>query len=261
MSDTSARDLPLNPDYGRGQYIRSLIITTPEPHRVRLAMEDTEHAFQIGFTHDGRQVTDVDARWERHPMSGCAGAAGALREMVGCPLSGDLYAISRYADKLHQCSHLFDMLCLGIVHAWHQRDDRRYDVVIPDAPSGLLDLTLKLNGAVVLELAVKDYQHIVKPEKYGGISWNRGFSRWAKDNLSETEFEYAFIAQRGLFVGMARRRDFSNTVGKPATLSGPPAGACFMSQPERRAASYRVGSARNLADSTEEDLLRFFTPE
>jgi hypothetical protein len=258
VSDTSARDLPPNPDYGRGQYIRSLIITRPGPHRIRLAMEDTEHAFQIEFAHDGRQVTDVDAHWERHPMSGCADAADALRAMIGCPLSGDLLATARYANKQHQCSHLFDMLCLGICHAWHRRENRRYHVIIPDAPSGLLSITLKMNGTVVLQLAVEDFQSIVQPEKYGGVSWHRGFSRWAADNLPPTEFEHAFIAQRALFVALARRRDFSQTVGKPAAISGPPSGACFMAQPERRATSYRVGSARDLADSTEEELLQFF---
>lgn len=261
MSDTSARDLPPNPHYGAGQYIRSLLITAPEPHRIRLAMEDTEHTFQLGFSHDGRQVTSVDAYWERHPMSGCAGAAAALSAMEGCPLSGDLLAIARHSDKRLQCSHLFDMLCLGISHAWHQRGDCRYDVIIPDAPKGLLNVTLKVNGDVVLQLAVKDFLHIVQPESFGGISWQRGFSRWATENLSEREFEYAFFAQRGLFVALARRRDFSDTLGKPAAISGPPAGACFMSQTERRPTSYRVGLARDLAEATEEDLLQFFTPD
>lgn len=194
-------------------------------------------------------------------MSGCAGAAHALRAMAGCPLSGDLLATSRYTDKQLQCSHLFDMLCLGISHAWHRREDRRYDVIIPDAPTGLLSITLKLNGSVVLKLAVKDFQFIVEPEEYGGISWHRGFSRWAAENLSDTEFEYAFIAQRALFVALARRRDFSDTVGKSAAISGPPSSACFMAQPERRASSFRVGSARNLSGASEEDLLRFVTSE
>ncbi|MCW8196008.1 DUF2889 domain-containing protein [Proteobacteria bacterium 005FR1] len=257
MSETSARDLPPNPDYGQSQYIRSLIITTPEANRIRLGMEDTEHAFQIDFVHDGQKVTDVVGRWERHPMSGCAGAAGALSVMIGCPLSGDLLAISRYANKQQQCSHLFDMFCFAVAHAWHQREDRRYDVIIPDSPTGLLPITVKMNGSVVLQLAVKDFQYIVEPERFGGVRWNRGFSQWAKENLPETESEYAFIAQRGLFVALARRLDFSNTLGKPAALSGPPAGACYMAQPERRGESYRVGTARDLSQAAEEELLRF----
>lgn len=249
--------LPPNPDYGSGRFIRSLKIATRHPNSVLLALEDPHHAFHIRFQHDGEKITDIDAEWHRHPMSGCSGASAALKELCGYPLGGDLLETMRFVDGRQHCTHQFDMLCFGISHAWHQREDRRYDVIIPDAKEGHSTATLLVNGNPALELVLDRKATIIAPEKYQGVSFLRGFTAWARENLSALELEYALILQRGYFVSQSRQVDFSPTIGQPAVLSGPPIGVCFMAQPERYSESVRLDSIRELSDADTTQLLRF----
>lgn len=251
-------DLPQiqpNPHYGDGYFLRALRISTPGPGRVLLGMEDTYHAFEISFAHDGARVTSIDARWHRHPMSACSGAAGALEDMVGCPLDAGLRELQALLDQRLQCTHLFDMFRLGVLHAWHGRADRHYEVIVDDAPQQPQPARLLCNGVCVLSMTLQD-DVILVPEKFRGVNVFQGFGGWAARYLDGEEAEQAFMLQRALFVASGRRLDLGASAGRPSSLSGPPTGSCYASQPVRYAASVRLDSSKELYLAPRE-VLRF----
>lgn len=256
-------DIPAWPGYGSGVYVRSLALTTPAPGRVCLAMEDIVHAFQITMTHAEGRITGIEANWdrERYPHTSCAGAGLALPAMVGCPLGDDLFAVPRHGDARQHCTHMFDMLCVAVQHAHQGLEDRRYDVVVPDAVGGLQVATLSLNGRAVLVFEFDDDLVLHSPPACQGLSVLRGFMPWVRANVPVQAHTLYFIMQKALFVSRAQKLDLAAMVGQRATLSGPPAGTCFGSQPERVAHAVRMPSLRRLNAQTAGQVLAFFKPE
>ena len=260
MSEMSLEFMPERRDYGTGAFVRSLAISSPQSGRVSLAMEDAVHAFSIDFEHQRGVVRHVDARWERHPMSSCGGSSAALRGMEGCALSSDLFDITRHTDASQQCTHMYDMLCLAIKHAHEQLPDCRYDVVIPDAIDAPVTATLYKDGAEVLSLQLRDYENIVAPETYAGLSVFKGFMGWVRKNRPQTEWVHHFLIQKAVFVGRVQTMDAEAMIGMSSRLSGPNDGTCFGSQTERYAEAVRVGEIRRFERDSAPQLLRFFKP-
>ncbi|RJG18847.1 DUF2889 domain-containing protein [Massilia cavernae] len=244
-----------NPHYGDGYFLRALRIATPSPGTVLLGMEDSYHAFEISFAHDGTHVTSIDTRWHRHPMSACSGAVGAIDGMVGCRVDGGMRELQAYLDHRQQCTHIFDMFRLGVLHAFHGREDRRYDVIVHDAPQQPQVAQLLLNGVGVLSLTLEN-DVILAPEKYRGVNVFHGFGTWIAAHLDGEKVEQAFMLQRALFVAGGRRLDLAASVGSPSSLSGPPTGSCYASQPERYPRSVRLDNTRELWQAPGE-VLRF----
>ena len=257
----STMQIPSNPHYGNGNYIRSFEIRQTGSQSYAFAMEDSYHAFQVHFSHNGTHVTQIDSHWERQPMSSCGGASKALENMVGCPLRAGIYDAAQYQNSRLHCTHQFDMLSLALVHAFHRREDRRYDVVIPDEISGQVQPTLYINNELKLRLTLRDYQYIIEPNHYHGISLMGGFTAWARDNLDDDEREYSFIIQKAMFVAAGQQMDMPTMIGKPAPLSGPVEGTCFASNQENYQTSVRLDTIRNLNSCTPEDMLLFFNPD
>jgi hypothetical protein len=249
-------DIPPNPDYGDGFFIRSLAIRTPQPNRVLLGMEDEGHAFQVAIEHDGKVVTAVDARWHRHPLSTCPGAPEALHALVGCPLSDNVFAPQHFTDPRQQCTHMFDMIRFALVHAWHGRGDRRYDAIIPDAPEGPQTCRLLANGELLIELQV-DGDMIIAPASFKGASFARGFGSWAAANLQPEQREWVLFLQRAYFVSLGRRGDYSAFNYQPVALSGLEPGVCYTTQPGRFEQAVQLPTNRDHS-KTPEQVLRFF---
>lgn len=259
-----SHDLPLRAAFGQGALVRSLVLRTTAPGRLSLGLEDPVHAFQIELSYDDGVITDVQARWERHPMSSCAGAPQALFEaMVGCRLSDTVFDIARHTDGSQQCTHLFDMFCIAATHAHQGREDCRWDVVVPDAVQGNATATLARNGEPMLVLEVAEDMHtLVAPEACRGISVLRGFMSWVRTHVPAALHEQYFLMQKALFLLQVQRFDLESRTGQPAKMSGPSTGICFASQPGRYESAMRVGVMRRFgADSVSAgELLRFFKP-
>jgi hypothetical protein len=248
--------------YGDGVYVRSLLISTTEPGTVSLAMEDIVHAFQIRMTHGDGVIRGIDARWDRdrHPLSSCAGAGLALESLVGCSLASDLFSLGRQADSRQHCTHMFDMLCLAAQHACLGLEDRRYDVVVPDAPGARAVATLYLNGRSVLEFEFDDDLRLTRPEPCAGLSALKGFMGWVRDHVPPADQTLYFVMQKALFVSRAQKVDLASMGGLAGTLSGPPPGSCFGSQSPRFEVSIRTHSLRRFDRSNFHDVLAFHSP-
>ena len=258
MFETQAYRADAGHSDGTNVFVRTLAIVTTEPGVVSLAMEDTAHAFQVSFSFVHDRITGVQAVWHRHPLSSCGGATDALQQLVGLQLGDNLFDVSRQADRFMQCTHMFDMLCLGVVHAFHRREDRRYDVVVPALAKGSVVATLTCNGRTTLELELEDYHRIVRPKHWQGVSVLKGYLAWVGQNIPADEREYHFIMQKALFVAQAQKHKVGFAAGTRSMLSGMPAGTCFGSQPERYADSVKLGTARKFTKETAGDVIRFF---
>ncbi|HEX5805808.1 MAG TPA: hypothetical protein VFY31_05675 [Macromonas sp.] len=252
--------VPPRPEYGQGLYIRSLAIVTPAPGVVAAALEDSAHAFELEFTHDQGIITSVRARWFRHPFTSCSGVEQTLAANVGHPLGGHLLSVMKMSDRVQQCTHQYDLFCLAVTHAFHGREDRRYDVVITDPVQGdLVPTTLYLNGQPVLEWLVKDYEQLVSPEHCRGVNTMKGFTSWVKANIPPEQHELYFMAQRAWFVARTQKLDIESMEGQPAPWSGPPAGNCHGTQPQRYASAVRTdNSMRRFTPGGNNATLAFF---
>lgn len=255
MTDDLASGRPANPRYGDGYFVRSTAFRRIAPDRVEAVMEDPFHALALLIDHDKHTLTKVGARWERHPLTSCAGAGGALTGLAGLPLIADLRTRWPQAEPALQCTHMFDTLRLAAVHIAQGRDDRRYEVVLPDADVSAQPVRLYRNDILVLEIAVDADFGITAPPAFAGKPLLAGFARWATEQLSAAEFEHLFLIQRGTFVGRGQRMDIEHYYGRDGALSGPLPATCFGSQPERYATSLRLANARTRL--RREDAARF----
>lgn len=244
MMDDLARRLPANPAYGEGYFVRSTVLRRRDADHVEAVMEDPSHALALSLCHDDHRLLSVEARWERHPLSSCAGAGVELETLAGVPLIDDLRTRWPQAQPTLQCTHMFDTLRVATVHAALGRDDRRYEVILPDTPEGLQPVRLRCNGETVLEVEIDADFRIQAPDAYAGAPLLGGFAQWASERLSAEMFEYMFLIQRGAFVGRGQRFDVTPLYGLPGKLSGPPPATCFGSQPERYEDSVRMANAR-----------------
>ena len=242
MSEKTQSNRRLGTDYGDYVFIRSLSIRSPAPGHVSLAMEDVAHSFHMDFTHDGSKVTSIKAAWSREPLSSCTGSPQALEALVGCPLSDNIFSIGRNIDSRQLCTHMYDMFCLAATHAYEQRPEYRSDVVIPDSADGPVLAALNRNGEKQLEFEMErqDYQTIVRPEPCRGMNILKGFLPWVRVNVQADQHEHYFSMQKALFIARIQLFNLESTVGKSATLSGPPEGSCYGSQAERYQNAVRI---------------------
>lgn len=255
---SSKFQIPKNPNYGTGKFMRSLEIYRLSENSYNFAMEDPYHAFEARFTHNKHTVTSLSAHWHRLPMSSCSGATDALQSMIGCPLSDDIYTTAKFQDSRIHCTHQFDMLSIALTHAYHEREDRRYDVVVHDSKDGRVNPLLYLNDQIVLSLMLENHHIITSPDHYKRTSLMRGFNSWAREHLSANEREYAFIIQKAMFVAAGRQMDVKAMVGQAAEHSGPPVNSCFGSRQDRYHTATRLENIRDLSDIQRHEVLLFF---
>lgn len=244
MTDDPALQRPANPAYGDGYFVRATCFRRLGPERVEAIMEDAFHALALMIHHDKHRLTEVEARWERHPLTSCAGAGSALPVLAGLPLIDDLRTRWLQAEPALQCTHMFDTLRLAALHIAHMRNDRHYEVVLPDAGQNAQPVQLFQDSALIFEIQIDGDFRITAPASYAGAPLLNGFARWAADRLSAEEFEHLFLIQRGTFVGRGQRMDITRYYGRDGALSGPDPATCFGSQPERYATSLRLANAR-----------------
>lgn len=233
-----------NPSYGSDIFVRSIAFRRLTPSRLEVLLEDPYHALAIAFDHDLERVTDVEARWERNPLTSCVGSEAMLRSMAGCPLTSDLQTLGLWTDARSNCTHMFDALRLGIVHVAADRPDLRYDVLIPDCVEDVQPMTLLINGDEQLRIAVTGGHMIVSPPDLAGAPLLSGLARWGAGRLDGRMFELLFYIQRAAFIAQGQKIDIARYVGASGELSGPNPGTCHGSRPSAYGEGVRLGNYR-----------------
>ena len=183
-----------------------------------------------------------------------------LAASVGQPLGGHLFSVMQMTDRVQQCTHQYDLFCLAVTHAFHHREDRRYDIIVTDPTEGdLVPTTLYINGQPRLDWLVQDYERLESPEHCRGVNTMKGFTNWVKANIPADQHELYFMAQRAWFVARTQKLDIEAMEGQPAPWSGPPAGNCHGTQAQRYAAAVRMdNSMRRFTPGGDNATLTFF---
>lgn len=245
---------PPNPEYGTGIFRRRIAISCLADS-VEVELEDCNHAFRLRLVHDGSLVTHIVADAIRYPLSTCGTAPEALSEFVGTPLSEWRRAdLRRRSSPRKNCTHLYDMLGLGLAQIARREASRIYDVAIPDFDqSGAAEI--RLDGCLMHQWVVSRTE-VIQPTHLKGRPLASGFSRWAEEVFEGDRLEAAYVLQMGIFTAQGRRFDVDAMAGAPVAPTRIPLGACYSYQQEQIKNAVRcAGSTRDFTDDRE--LLRF----
>ena len=216
---------PLDPDYGQGAFRRGLPLRVAAD-RVRVELEDANHAFRLQLAHDGRQVTDVTADTLRHPFVTCGEAVGPLRRIVSCPLDADATRLRSGFPQGQNCTHLHDMTLLALAHAREVGLERHYEITVLDERAGRIEASIDCDGTTVHDWMVRDHA-IAAPEAHAGRPMMRGFYAWVAQSYSGLALEAAVALQRGYFVAQSRRYRSWPATDYPAKVNNMPDGTCY----------------------------------
>ena len=240
-------------DYPRpGGALRRLMDIRRDPDGAIVAwIEDDFHHFGVTITQDGRTVTAISAAAPRAPWSTCQSAAIPLQALVGKPLIERASDVGALINMRQQCTHMFDLAGLAMAHAWHGREHRSYEVVVPDRPLKRQQgrdfefeqarCKLLRDGEIVMEWDVEEPM-IVGPAAFRGQSLQRGFREWT-DALPVEEAEQAFVMRRAIMVAAGRTVDLDALATPDGSAMG---GVCHTyGLPDLTQSIRNKGSTRN----------------
>jgi len=256
MTDqTDEFQLYLNPDYGNGIFRRRIRLAGYEG-RVCAELEDCNHGFRSTVHHDGDRVTEVEAEALRIPLTTCGGATGPIGNLVGTPVKSSVRAIASAVDPRANCTHLYDLTLMAIVHALRGACTWQYDMEVDDqVAGGASQSRVFRNGELVMSWMVDQWQITEGP--FLGRPLYKGFSNWAHDAFQGDDKEAAFALQKAYFVSEARRYNMNSMAGSPATNQADMLGVCYSySSPVVDKALRTQNSVRDFTN-TPEQLLKF----
>ena len=218
-----------NAHFGHGVFRRRLRLIA-EPGRVRVGLEDTNHAMRLVLRHDGERVTDIEPGMTRIPMSTCPGAAVPLRAFVGMPLAPYPRRPSAVANPRANCTHLHHMALLAIAHA-RRTGTRQYDIEVPDEHPDPVWSVVRRDGVEMHRWRTFGGT-IVAPDAVAGLPLREGFARWIVERFAGDDLEAAFVLGNAYLVSLARRFDMEAWVGEQPVGHGHMVGKCFGYQPD-----------------------------
>ena len=246
-----------NPAFGRGRFQRLIRITHVE-RVLTCELEDCSHAFKANVYHDGAHITDIKAETVRYPMTTCPGATEPLQAFIGLALGLTPIEYPASVKPKLNCTHLYDLVVLGLTQALAVTHPLLYDVIIPDEQHGPTDITVWVNDQQKLKWQVKDWT-ITGPDDLVGKPLHKGFMAWVTQYFQTDPvlLNCALAAQKGYLVSHARRLDHAKMQGTPLAADSHMMGVCFSAQPgviER--AQFMGDNYRDFTDSPEQ-LLAF----
>lgn len=229
------RTAPLRPGEAA---LRRAVLVDPAPGRVRAALEDDFHHFEIEIAHAGGIITVVSATTIRHPWTTCAGAGPLLVERLRGRRLADAAAFdSPYAH----CTHLYDLAGLAASRACTERPVL-FRMAVTDAVDGRREALIDRDGAPVHAWTL-DRETILPPHPYAGRNL-RALRQWVTE-LDPGEAEAALLLRRAVFISIGRTFDPDVQRDVPT----PPPGACFTHQPENFDPDARArGSRRDFSE-------------
>ncbi|MBB3048346.1 hypothetical protein FHR99_002620 [Litorivivens lipolytica] len=250
------REFAINPNYGKGCFRRQILLRN-EPGQVVAALEDDCHGFRVTLRHDGTLITDVQGETLRVPYTTCPGATEPLRALRGVAVGSDARSINSQVSPFSNCTHLFDLSVLAIVHAGRRETERLYEVQVDDEVDGQpAQSVVWCNGEEMLRFTTQEWQ-IVGPECYAGRPLFKGFAAWANETFSGDLCEAAFVLHKGYFVSSARRYDASAMAGTRGDELPYIPGACHTYSEGRVQQAIRLPDTNRDFTDRPEDLLQF----
>lgn len=219
---------------------RSLSLAARDEGTVVGWVEDNFHHLGVTVRHDGVTVRAVSAATVRIPWTTCCEAGTPLEALVGQPLLRRASLLARRVPMQFQCTHLFELAALAMVHASARRADRRYDIVVRRDPTRAEEMTgtLAENGEVVLAWTVVEGR-IAGPREYAGQSLFEGFRDWL-EALSDEEAGHVWMLRRGFWLAAGLSAFQPRAVAAETGLGH----VCYSYQPAQRDRAYAIGNSQ-----------------
>jgi len=244
-----SRIFPPAADYGQ-RTARRRVRLSGRPGQVLVEMEDLAHAMACTIEHDGRKVTAVRADFRRVPMTTCSGAVEPLQQIVGMPIGSDFATFFVEGRARRNCTHMFDLAWLGVLHAQRGETVRDYLMYMPDDSPQRRPTTLHRDGELLLQWQLEN-STVLDPAPFAGRHLFRGFTSWALQNFHGDELEAVLVLQKGCFVAQSRRYDLPSGLLTAAEQQAN-AGLCHGFGSERVAIAIRLeGTRRDFSDHPE----------
>jgi hypothetical protein len=179
------------------------------------------------------------------PWTTCPGALRPLRALLGLPLGRDLDALATHVTLSAQCTHWFDVACLGVAHAAAGRASRVYDVAVDEPRAGLRHAELQVDGHARLTWTIDET--VVRSEgPFCDVSLFGAPFRSAFLALTDAdEREAVWVLRKGVLLAFARMYEMDR-VEVPAAFGGAIGASCHTFQPGVvEKASRMVGATRD----------------
>lgn len=249
-----SRVYPPAADYGKKAAWRRIRMTG-RGNEVLVEMEDLAHGMTCVVEHDGQRVTSLRPGFRRVPMTTCAGAGEPLRAVIGMPIGSDFSTFFASGRARQNCTHMFDLAWLGVVHATRGEAVREYLMEVPDDSDQGRPATLRRDGCVALQWRLDD-STVLDPSPFAGRHLFRGFTSWAVANFQGDDLEAILVLQKACFVAQSRRFELpSGPLAEAEQQIN--AGVCYGYGHERVAQAVRLeGTRRDFTDHPER-LLKF----
>ena len=257
-------DAFLNPHYGTGIFRRRIRLSAiagngPQPD-IFGELEDTQHGFRTRIEHNGEQVTAIHGDPVRYPTSTCPGALEPLQELVGVRLGTSAEDINKNGNPFANCTHLYDLSILAIVHARALSsgalNEVLYDVTVTDETDDGSDACVYRNGELVHRWLTRHFA-VLEPQALQGNTLFKGFSAWAKGAFEGDALEAAHVLQKGYFVAQSQRFDTSKLAGTPLDDAPSRRNVCHSYSDGIVETAVRLGTNTRNFDETPEQLLQF----
>lgn len=234
-------------------YRRAIQLTSTEPGVVVGDLEDDFHRFRVTLQHDSSRVAAVAGEALRSPWTTCADAADPLRALEGMELSTRIAAPGLVTDPRVNCTHMFDLAGLAVIHAAAGRQTRRYDAELPVRSGDTQIATLWRDGDLCMQWTLAwdadGHQTCVDPPPFSDTTWHGGFLRWASETLDPDTAEAAVILRRACYIGVGYGINLDR-YDHPSDIEYPMTGVCFTMQPERMSVAFRNrGTIRDFSDT------------
>jgi hypothetical protein len=202
---------------------------TPSSRAVTAALEDDIHRMAVTLHHDGESVTRVEAEMARHPWDLCPGAVAKVQaDFAGRPLAPS----GRSIDKKANCTHLFDLAELALLHA-RDTAPTLYEMLVSDPVEGRVAAVLRRDGLERLRWDLRDDQ-MLEPHPAQGLPLI-GLRPWIA-TLTDEERNEARMLQWASLVAHGRQMPW-----EPDSEFRALPGSCFASQPGRHEKCQRIG--------------------
>jgi len=218
---------------------RSIALASPEAGTVTAWLEDNFHHFGVLLKHDAGRVIDVAAATIRFPWTTCGHAGSPLKMLAGQALIGRPEMLAALLPMQLQCTHLFELAALAMVHAAHSASDRRYDMVV--RKDGILPGqnrgTLMRDGQEISSIKV-DGSMILGPAGYAGRDLYKGFRKWLAE-CSDEEAMTLWLLRRSLWLG----KGMSLFKPQPVAAATDMGAVCYSYQPEQRDHAFAVSDS------------------
>ena len=216
---------PPNPRFGTGATHRRIELVN-ESTRTSARLMDPFHEMECQVIHDGEHVTNVTGIMHRYPTTLCPGAMSVVTSLVGASIHGPIERHYAPGVLARNCTHLFDLACLAVVHAARAESRRVYEAVVPDEQDEPVTAEVRRDGHCVHAWTVR--RGIVSlPNEVADLPLLGGFLAKASSLFSGDELEAALVLARAYLISLGRPYDTEAWAGRPTSQNIPLRDRCY----------------------------------